>query len=286
MQQKLQTILFFTFIMCVQFSLFNSLKIKSKFMSKKDAPVAAVAQTVPAAADDDAKVHHHNHKFKRQNRTEEIESIGKMNDNDSHRNQYHIHHVVPKNLTNLNNKVRDRFDEAHRQLDQINDLRKENLERELFHDFPRKPIGLTSMGIIDIARGKIDESSRGFRVKSVQEFAQAISAANIQKSRTVTVDGNTFRLVRVRHNFFYGAIVGKGGIGVYKLGNYVLVINHTNDMSMQEFAFIFGQVIDGLRERRPEEKFEFFRKNFEERRDELKKRLKADERIYRREREQ
>ena len=345
MQQKLQTILFFTFIICVQFSLTNTLKIKnnSKFMLKKNSaansmaddavpatptpptagpavnttavpttsitPTPAVAggavnpnagnktsitstpptagpavnpTAVPTSSITPApKRLSHHQRHQRTDKSEQLKNIGKPVDQNLHRNQYHIHHVVPRNLTNINNKLRDRLDNSHNQLNQLDDLQKEIFEERLFHSLPRKPLGMLSAGIIDLNKGKILESSKDFRVSSVQEFAQAISAANIQKSRTVTVNGQMFKLDRVTFNFYYGAIVGKGGIGVYKLGNYILVINHNNEMNMGEFAFNFGQVVDGLRDHKPEEKFEFFKDNFDNKKQEVKGRLRKDNNIYR-----
>lgn len=277
MQQKLQTILFFTFLICVQISYTNTLKIKSKLMSnlKQNATITAAQ---PSSNNHHKKLHHESNLNKAQN-------IGQSNVNlDQHRNQFHIHHVVPMNLTSINNKVRNRFDEAHEKLDEIVDLKKEALEDKLFHFLPHRPNGITGAAIINLRNGEIDEKSDGFQVSSIKDFVDAIDAADEQKSRRVKVDGQSYKLVKVSRHFYYGAIVGNGGIGVYQKYGYLIVVTHNNNMQVSEFAFVFGQIIDGLRHHKPIEKFRFFKDNFDEKKQELHSRLKNDNAIYQQER--
>merc|ERR1740139_283053 len=172
MQQKFQTILFFTFLICAQISITNSLKIKSKINSRskitKNAttvpaanttapvpaantttPVPAPKATVPAPAapataptatapltrtelERKRKTHdkHHHHSDIVSTDVSTFAKTDIDNPNtDDHQQQYNVHHVVPKNLTSLNDKVRERFTLAHKRLDEINDLKKEEQER-------------------------------------------------------------------------------------------------------------------------------------------------------------
>merc|ERR1711957_677854 len=92
MQQKLQTILFFTFLICVQISSINTLKIKSKFKSQlslknvtnatTNTPVApaapaAAATPVAPAAPTAAPVHHKQHKdLTNQDLAQNLKNIG------------------------------------------------------------------------------------------------------------------------------------------------------------------------------------------------------------------
>merc|ERR1712210_149578 len=102
-----------------------------------------------------------------------------------------------------------------------------------------------------------DEQSMHFNLTSVKELADAVIQGNLQKSRTVTVDGMTFKLRKIGLNFFYGAVVGKGGIGAYSKGDYVLVLTHNNFIGFDDFSYFFGQVQKGLEDHRGEEKFEY-----------------------------
>merc|ERR1712151_214497 len=168
MQTKIQTILFFTFLICVHISFTNSIKIK---------------------------IQHQQHH--RRNNTESIAQIGQPNDRaNMHRNQFHVHHITPQNLTDLNNRVRSKFDKAHTKLDEVNDIEKETLEDELFHVLPRKPTGIDSAAIVNLRQGTIPEKSRTFQLQSLQDFAQAINDAQNGKTRSVTVDGNSYKLVK------------------------------------------------------------------------------------------
>merc|ERR1711957_1116639 len=294
MQQKLQTILFFTFLICVQISSINTLKIKSKFKSQlslknvtnatTNTPVAPAAPPAPPAAPTAAPVHHKQHKdLTNQDLASNLKKIGQKKNTNipmDHENQYHIHHVVPKNLTNVNDKVRAKIDMARKQLGELDDLQKETLEEKLFDQFPSKPAGIISAAMINIQKGEIAEQSLRFNLTSIKDLSAAISEGNIQKTRTVTVNGMTYKLKKVGMNFFYGAIVGQGGIGAYLKGDYVLVINHNNYIGFENFAYFFGQVLKGLDQKKPEAKFRFFKDNFEKKKDELTKRLTNDKALY------
>merc|ERR1712222_264652 len=64
MQQKLQTILFFTFLICVQISYINSLKIKSKF--KNQISNSSAANVTTAASPVAVAAHHTHHRINKQ----------------------------------------------------------------------------------------------------------------------------------------------------------------------------------------------------------------------------
>merc|ERR1712032_660312 len=138
----------------------------------------------------------------------------------NHDSQFHIHHVVPRNLTTINEKVRSKLDRAREELGELNDVQKEGLEARLFNKFPKKPIGVQSAAIINLKKGKVDEQSANFNLTSVKEFADAVIKGNLRKTETVTVDGMTFKMRKVGLNFYYGGIVGKGGIGGYLKDNF------------------------------------------------------------------
>ena len=289
MQQKLQTILFFTFLICAQISITNSLKIKSKFMSKAKqdnttvfAPAApapdAPAPDAPASTDAPAAQHHQ--QKRRINKSNQINNIANgETTNEDHRTQFHIHHVVPQNLTDINDKLRAKFNNAHKRLAEIDDLRKESLEQRIFHRI-KKPDGLTGVAIIDMKRGTMPEKSKNFQVESIQDFVKAFNQANSSKTRRVTVNGIQFKLLRISRDFYYAAVVGKGGIGVYVKMDYLLVMTHNINMRMGEFSLIFGEVINGLRAHKTSEKYEFFKDNFENKRNLLKSRLRDDYTSY------
>jgi hypothetical protein len=320
MQQKLQTILFFTFLICVQISSINTLKIKNKFKSTLSDPVAAApvvaaavapvvaavaapapavptvaapTPAVPAVAGLAAPVttsivatapvdKHHNHKATtNQDLQNNLEKIGLNNTTiEQHRNQFHIHHVTPRNLTKTNNKLRAKIDEAHEKLGELNDVQKETLEARLFHKFPKKPAGVMNAAVIDLQKGKIAEQSMTFNLTSIQELSEAVSQANTLKSRTVTVDGHTYKLRKIGSNFFYGAIVGSGGIGAYLKDGYVTVITHNSFIGFDQFAYFFGQVIGGLKQNKQTEKWRYFKDNFEAKKDKLNTRLTNDRSKY------
>jgi len=298
MQQKLQTILFFTFLICVQISYINSLKIKSQFKSTLSlkatnatatpvvapvAPAAAAPAAAPATPAPNATVapkHVHAHKLNQQDIVANIKNIGNNSQNDNHDGQFHIHHVVPRNLTNTNNKLRFKLAKAREQLGQLNDVEKENLEASLFDQFPKKPAGVVSAAVIDLQKGKIDEQSFSFNLTSIKDLSEAISQGNIQATRTVTVDGMTYKLKKIGLNFFYGGIVGKGGIGAYLKDNYVVVITHNNFIGFNSFAYFFGQVIQGLEDNKNKEQGRYFKDNFDDKKSQITNRLQNDRYIY------
>jgi len=57
-------------------------------------------------------------------------------------------------------------------------------------------------------------------------------------------------------------------------------------MTMGDFAFTFGQIVDGLRDHTDDEKFAFFKDNFDEKKGNIKKRLRADDNIFKKHREE
>merc|ERR1712032_644302 len=135
-------------------SYINSLKIKSKSKSQLSLSLNGTNSTAPAPA----STHHHkeHRRITNQDLAKNLENINTPANeklDDTHRNQFHIHHIVPRNLTNINNKVRAKFDNTHKQLGEIDDLKKETLEERLFHRFPKKPIGITGAAIINVRKG-------------------------------------------------------------------------------------------------------------------------------------
>lgn len=314
MQQKLQTILFFTFLICVQISFINTLKIKNQFKSSLSAnvtvtPVVAAAPAALAATNatatnattpevarlatnvnttivaDAPAVTHHHHNHKATTKTQLKNNLGNIGTNNTvqeqqHRNQFHIHHISPQNLTDTNNMLRDKLNDAHNKLGQLSDIQKESLEARLFHKFPKKPAGIMNAAVIDLQKGKISEQSLTFNITSIQELSVAVSQANIQKTRTVTVNGQTYKLRKIGSNFFYGAIVGAGGIGAYLKDGFVTVITHNQFIGFDQFAYFFGQVISGLKQNKQVVRFKYFQDNFEAKKNTLKNRLTADKEKY------
>jgi len=278
MQQKLQTILFFTFLICVQISYINSLKIKSKFKSQISNTAAANVTT--AASPVAVAAHHTHHRLDKQDLINNALHLGNETNTHNHNAQFHIHHVVPRNLTNINEKVRSKLDRAREELGELNDVQKEGLEARLFMKFPKKPIGVQAAAIIDLKKGKVDEQSMNFNLTSVKELADAVIQGNLQKTRTVTVDGMTFKMRKIGLNFFYGGIVGKGGIGGYLKDNYLICITHNQFIGFDDFAYFFGQVIEGLKDNKEQEKFAFFKDNFEDKKDDTRRRLRFDKNLY------
>jgi hypothetical protein len=268
MQQKLQTILFFTFLICVQISYINSLKIKSQIKIKSSQPTNAPA------------IHHHQ-ATTTQDLANNLANLSNNNEEEAqHRNQFHIHHIVPRNLTNTNNLLRNKINHAHSELGQIDDLQKETLEARLFNRYPRKPAGIMSAAIINAKKGEIAEQSNRFNIQSIKDLSEAISEANIQKERTVTVDGSTYKLTKIGLNFFYGAIVGHGGIGAYLKDGYIVVMTHNNFISFNDFTYFFGQVLREIEGHEGEARFRFFKDNFEDKKASLESRLKGDKAQY------
>merc|ERR1712032_786551 len=224
-------------------SYINSLKIKSKSKSQLSLSLNGTNSTAPAPA----STHHHKEHRRITNQD------------------------LAKNLENINTPANEKLDNTHKQLGEIDDLKKETLEERLFHRFPKKPIGITGAAIINVRKGIVAEQSKNFEIKSIKDLTRAVSQGNLQKTRTVIVDGMTFKLRKIGSNYFYGAIVNKGGIGAYLKGDYVLVVTHNNFIGFSDFTYFFGQVQRGLEDHKDEEKFEFFKNNFEKKRDELDK---------------
>lgn len=306
MQQKLQSILFFTFIICVHISYINSIRIKSKFKNQisisanstnttnptNDSNTTDVTNTpAPESVDttnnsSNTNSNHHVHR-RRRNNTKSIQNLGNPNNTQAqeHRNQFMVHHVVPNNLTELNNKAREKFAEAHQKLDQLTDVQKENLERRLFRKFPQKPIGVTSAAVINLRKGVVSQKSQDFNITSIQDLSKAIQQENLVKNSTVTVNGNVYKLRKIGLNFFYGGIVNKGGIAAYVRNGYVLVITHNNYISFSNFAFVFGQVVEGLRDNKNTLEYYFFKDNYDQKVSQIKSRLMNDHAKYVQERQ-
>merc|ERR1712160_206907 len=89
--------------------------------------------------------HHHHSKESKEQTKYDVRSFKKSDtenaDTDDHDLQYNVHHEVPKNLTSLNDKVRDRFTLAHHRLDEINDLKKRKRRNESHQKTPFKTYG-------------------------------------------------------------------------------------------------------------------------------------------------
>merc|ERR1711957_15735 len=229
MQPKLQTILFFTLLICVQISITTSLKIKSQIHSRIQtknttiAPVPATNATAPAtvpatnatapaaAAPLSAKSlekktkkqnnHHHHSKESKEQTKYDVRSFKKSDtenaDTDDHDLQYNVHHEVPKNLTSLNDKVRDRFTLAHHRLDEINDLKKENEEMKVIRKLPSKPMGIDSIGVLNFKLRHISKQSQAFNISSVAEFEYAFNKARYLKTAAVEVNGQKYKIRQI-----------------------------------------------------------------------------------------
>jgi hypothetical protein len=170
----------FFFLICAQISITTSLKIKSKIQSKTTfkttatadpaptsvEPVPATNSTIsPALAHAEAeekqatKLEKKRHKNKHQHFGQAPKYVTHVADfatsdtsnpdTDNHSKQFNVHHQVPKNLTNLNDKVRNKLAKFHQRLDEINDLKKENAERKIIRQLPSKPDGIDAIGILN-----------------------------------------------------------------------------------------------------------------------------------------
>merc|ERR1711957_550047 len=314
MQQKFQTILFFTFLICAQISITNSLKIKSKINSRskitKNAttvpaantttPVPAPKATVPAPAapataptatapltrtelerkrNTHDKHHHHSDIVSTDVSTFAKTDIDNPN-TDDHLQQYNVHHVVPKNLTSLNDKVRERFTLAHKRLDEINDLKKEEQERKVIAKLPTKPFGIDSIGILNFKLRHISKHSQNFNITSVSDFEYAFNKARYFKKRESTVNGKTYKIKQIGTNFWYGAIVGNGGIGLYSHKDYLLVVVHNQNMSLFDFARYFEKLKHDFENNQDKLRVVYIKDHNQEREDAMKDRLKADKHLY------
>jgi hypothetical protein len=150
----------------------------------------------------------------------------------------------------------------------------------LFSRLPQKPVGINDAAIINIRKGKIVHKTQNFKIKSVHDLSDALIESNKNKTSTVTVDGDTYKLRKMGNNFFYGAIVNKGGIGAYVKHDYVLVITHDNFITAGDFAYVFGQVIQGLHSKSPDLKSKFLKDDIDQKKDEMKTKLTTDGRKY------
>jgi len=325
MQPKLQTILFFTLLICVQISITTSLKIKSQIHSRIQtknttiAPVPATNATAPAtvpatnatapataaptaaaptaAAPLSAKSlekktkkqnnHHHHSKESKEQTKYDVRSFKKSDtenaDTDDHDLQYNVHHEVPKNLTSLNDKVRDRFTLAHHRLDEINDLKKENEEMKVIRKLPSKPMGIDSIGVLNFKLRHISKQSQAFNISSVAEFEYAFNKARYLKTAAVEVNGQKYKIRQIGDTFFYGALVGKGGIGLYShsfKSDYILIVTHNQDMSLFDFARYFEHLKHQFEDNADKLRTIYVNDHNEERVDAMKTRLKADKHLY------
>lgn len=296
MQQKFQTILFFTFLICVHISLINTLKMKSKFLSlaKQNItePVPADAAiksnvTLDPINPKEERVYKNHNKFDRKQRFTYptdlnvfvIPNEGEQG-TDNHKLQYHVHHAVPTNLTSLNDKVSKRFDRAHRRLAEIDNLRKENEERLLLKNLPSKPLGITSIGVLNFKLKHISKQTQNFTIKSVQEFQNAYNKALRDKSSKVQVNGVKYRIKQIGNDFWYGAIVNGGGIGMMRIKEYLLVLTHDINISLDKFARYFEDLKHKFESHKDELRVIYIKSHNKERTNALKKRLRKDKHLY------
>merc|ERR1712045_346350 len=245
MQQKLQSILFFTFLICAQISITTSLKLKSKIQNQSKTtiktsttadpvPTPAPVEPMPAPAKNQTISPALAHAEKEDKEATSLERKRHVNkhqhfgqapkyvthvanfatsdtsdpDTDNHSDQFNVHHQVPKNLTNLNDKVRNKLAKFHERLDQINDLKKENEERKIIRQLPSKPDGIDAIGILNFQLRHISRQSQNFNIKNVDEFEYAFNKARYNKSHVATVNGKTYKIKQIGNSFWYGAIVG------------------------------------------------------------------------------
>jgi len=249
MQQKLQTILFFTFLICVQISIIDSLKIKTKLKNKSTLVANNTAQpatnttATPALTNPEKRQPSNNHGFRNLN---QIKGRAHLKSNNQtaleHRNQFIVHHNTPKNLTDINNKVRAKFAKWHEDLDEIDDLKKENFERKLILKLPKKPTYVTGIAVINIALGHVSRHSHDFNITNLDQFVDAYHKAKNEKAKKVKIENQEYHIRRVGRNFWYGAIKNGGGIAVYQRKQYILVMTHNEKMHLNEFAVFFQKI--------------------------------------------
>ena len=188
-------------------------------------------------------------------------------------------------MTSINNKARERFADAHRKLDEINDLRKENEERKVLQKLPTKPIGIDSIGILNMNLRHVSKQSVNFNITSVAEFENAFNEARNLKTKSVTVNNRTYKIKQIGNNFWYGAIVGNGGIAVYLKRNYLLVITHNQKMSLNAFASYFEHMKHSFENHKDQLRTIYVKDHSQLREDVLKKRLRNDKHLYDNERD-
>merc|ERR1712151_179156 len=284
MQTKIQTILFFTFLICAHISITNSLKIKSKFLST--AKASNTTLTAPAVESRDLTT---NEKSKRHHREPLLPptdlkaftgpNSGERN-TDNHKKQFHIHHVTPDNTTALNDKVAHRFQRAHKRLAEIDDLRKENEERKLLKQLPKKKKGITSIGILNLKLRHISKQTKNFHLSDVQAFQDAFNKALMEKSSHVEVNGAKWRIKQVGNNFWYGAAINGGGIGIMKVKGYVLVMTHNINITLENFARYFESIKHKFENNEDQLRVIYLKDHEQQQSSALKKRLRHDKHVY------
>jgi hypothetical protein len=302
MQTKLQTIIFFTFLICVQISFTSSLKLKTKVNSflqigqaiaTDDNTNATADNTIATddntnaiadntiATDDNTNATADNTIATADN-TNATASITTENSEEDipHHEQYHIHHVVPKNLTETNHKLSSRLDQAHRRLDEMDDLRKENEERKLLEQLPSLPEGIVSVGVYNLELKHVSKQSNNFNITDIRSFAQAFKQAQSEKTRRVSVNNQTYVIREINNNIWYGAIVGAGGIAVYRKGEYLLCVVHDQKITLLNFAKYFQNLKHSFEDHKEELKVVYIKDKNQERQDNLKDRLKTDKVRY------
>merc|ERR1719362_960104 len=297
MQTKIQTILFFTFLICVHISLINTLKLRSnKNLQTSQLQLNAEMKDADDTKSSDTRNPLRN-LIKNSRRNKHDEKIGEKtdlknfapvgtpeSDTAKHRDQFALHHDTPRNLTKLNDKVAERLDRAHKRLNEIDDLRKENEERKLFELLPKKVKGITSVGVLNLDLKHISKQTKDFKIASVEGFQKAFNEAVLKKESKVTVDGKGWRIKEIGNNFWYGAIVNGGGIGIYTTkhnGNeYALIITHDVNISLRNFALFFEDLKHKFEHNKDQLKVDYIKEHVKDRTDALKKRLRNDYHLY------
>lgn len=283
---KLQSILFFTFLICAHISYTNSLKLKSRVNSVSQLMQNTTAPNTAKAAPLDIKKPSDLRKKNKQDIHDISANIDNYDPNNEidpylpHHDQYHIHHITPRNLTATNRKLSSRFERAHQRLDEIDDIRKENEERKILKTLPTKPQGIDSLGILNLKLQHISKQSLNFTLTDAANFFKAFNKAKSEKTKRVTVNGKTYVLKQLGNNFWYGAIVGGGGIAAYRRQEYVLIVTHNLNMSLNSFARYFQHLKHQFENHKSQLRVVYIKDKDNERTSILKKRLRNDKHLY------
>jgi len=286
MQTKIQTILFFTFLICVHISITNTLKIKSKFLSTAK-PSNATLTAAPAGQEETrdltvtkGKRHHREPILPPTDLKAFTGPDSGEHNTDNHKKQFHIHHVTPRNTSSLNDKVANRFQRAHKRLAEIDDLRKENEERKLLKHLPKKPKGITSIGILNLKLRHISKQTKNFHLSDVEAFQAAFNKALAEKTSKVEVNGGKWRIKQVGNNFWYAAVVNGGGLGIMKIKGYVLVMTHNINITLENFARYFEEIKHKFENNEDQLRVIYLKDHEQEQSSVLKKRLRHDKHLY------
>jgi hypothetical protein len=104
----------------------------------------------------------------------------------------------------------------------------------------------------------ISRQSQNFNITNVDEFEYAFNKARYNKSHKSTVNGKTYKIKQIGNAFWYGAIVGHKGIGIYAPNKtYVLIVTHNENMGLLEFARYFENLKHKFEAHRAEIRAEF-----------------------------